>query len=104
MWTIVGDAGAMDMDEARTRAEKMLASIRRGEEVPADPGDTLFEALRRTSRAGCACPLGPCRRAFSDAAATLGHWSAKTGPLVRQSQTAKAIPHTHGSGRRRSQG
>ncbi len=45
VWKIVGDAGEMNVDEARTRAGEMLAAIRRGEEVPADPGDTLFEAV-----------------------------------------------------------
>lgn len=48
VWKIVGDAGEMDVAEARTRAKKMLAAIRRGEEVPADPGDTLFEAVAET--------------------------------------------------------
>ena len=48
VWRIVGDAGEMNVDEARTRAGEMLAAIRRGEEVPADPGDTLFEAVAET--------------------------------------------------------
>ena len=48
VWKIVGDAGEMNVDEARTRAGEMLAAIRRGEEVPADPGDTLFEAVAET--------------------------------------------------------
>ena len=48
VWKIVGDAGEMNVDEARTRAGEMLAAIRRGEELPADPGDTLFEAVAET--------------------------------------------------------
>ena len=48
VWKIVGDAGETNVDEARTRAGEMLAAIRRGEEVPADPGDTLFEAVAET--------------------------------------------------------
>ena len=48
MWKIVGDAGAMNVHQARTRAEEMLAAIRRGEEVPAAPADTLFEAVAET--------------------------------------------------------
>ena len=48
IWKIVGDAGEMDVGEARTRAVEMLAAIRRGEGAPADSGDTLFEAVAET--------------------------------------------------------
>ena len=48
MWKIVGVAGEMNVDEVRTRAAEMLAAIRRGEGVPADPEDTLFEAVAET--------------------------------------------------------
>ena len=47
-WKIVGDAAGMSADEARSRATKMLAAIRRGEGVPPDPSETLFEAVAET--------------------------------------------------------
>ena len=43
IWKIVGDAAAMDVGEARSRARGTLAAIRRGKDVPRDPGETLFE-------------------------------------------------------------
>ena len=48
VWRIVGDAGAMDIGEARSLAKTMLAAVRRGEAVPARPEDTLFEAVAET--------------------------------------------------------
>ena len=48
IWKIVGDAGTMDVREARPRAAAMLAAIRRGEEVPGEPDETLFEAVAET--------------------------------------------------------
>ncbi len=48
IWKIVGDAASMDLAEARSRATRMLAAIRRGEEVPPDPSDLLFEAVAET--------------------------------------------------------
>ena len=45
VWKIVGDAAAMDVREARSRARGTLAAIRRGEDAPRDPGETLFEAV-----------------------------------------------------------
>ena len=48
VWKIVGEAGAMDLAEARSVAETMLAAIRRGEAVPAPPEETLFEAVAET--------------------------------------------------------
>ena len=43
VWKIVGDANSMSVGEARRRADEMLAAIRRGEDAPPHPGETLFE-------------------------------------------------------------
>ena len=43
IWKIVGDADSMTVAEARSRAGAILTAIRRGEEVPPHPGETLFE-------------------------------------------------------------
>ena len=48
VWKIVGDAAAMDVGEARSCAVRTLAAIRRGEDPPRDPGETLFEAVAET--------------------------------------------------------
>ena len=45
VWKIVGDAENMGIGEARASATEMLAAIRRGEEVPYRPEETLFEAV-----------------------------------------------------------
>ncbi|MYJ96090.1 MAG: site-specific integrase [Proteobacteria bacterium] len=45
VWTIVGDAAAMDVREARSRAAHVLAAIRLGNGLPGDPAETLFEAV-----------------------------------------------------------
>ena len=45
IWKIVGDAGTLDVPEARSLAKEMLAAIRRGETVPRRPDETLFEAV-----------------------------------------------------------
>jgi len=45
IWKIVGDAAAMDVNEARTRAAAMLAAIRREGPMPALPEETVFEAV-----------------------------------------------------------
>ncbi len=47
IWKIIGDAEAMDVREARSRATETLDAIRRGEGA-APPGDTLFEAVAET--------------------------------------------------------
>ena len=48
VWKIVGDAGTMNIDEARASAVETLAAIRRGEEAPHRPDETLFEAIAET--------------------------------------------------------
>ena len=48
VWKIVGDAAAMSVEEARLRAVRTLAAIRRGEDPPHDPAETLFEAVAET--------------------------------------------------------
>ena len=48
IWKIVGDAGSMSVGEARSLAGDMLTAIRRGEEAPRAPGETLFEAVAET--------------------------------------------------------
>ena len=44
-WRIVGDANSITIDEGRTRADSMLASIRRPTDSQASPEDTRFEAV-----------------------------------------------------------
>ena len=44
-WNIVGDANAISIDEARTRAASMLAAIRSRTDSTAVPQDTRFEAI-----------------------------------------------------------
>ena len=48
VWKIVGDFGEIDVAEARSRADGMLAAIRRGEPAPARPEEALFEAVAET--------------------------------------------------------
>ena len=45
VWQILGDANAMTLDEARSRAASMLAAIRHGSDVPASAQETGFEAV-----------------------------------------------------------
>jgi len=44
VWKIVGDAGSMEIAEARSRARETLVSVRRGEDARL-PDDTLFETV-----------------------------------------------------------
>ena len=48
IWNIVGDAGAMTVDEARSRAGALLAAIRAGADAPAPPDATRFETVAET--------------------------------------------------------
>ena len=48
VWKTVGEFGAVDVNEARSRASSMLAAIRRGEPAPAGPEEALFEAVAET--------------------------------------------------------
>ena len=48
IWKIVGDADSMTVAEARSRAGAILTAIRRGEDAPRDPRETLFEAVAET--------------------------------------------------------
>ena len=48
VWKILGDAATMSLDEARSSAVRALAAIRRGEDPPRDPAETLFEAVAET--------------------------------------------------------
>lgn len=48
VWKIVGDAGAMSVADARSRATETLAAIRRGEDVTLQPGGALFEDVAAT--------------------------------------------------------
>ena len=45
VWKIVGDANAMNVDEARARAASLLAAIRCDADAPAPPDSTRFEAV-----------------------------------------------------------
>ena len=42
VWKILGDAATMSVDEAQSSAVRTLAAIRRGEDPPRDPAETLF--------------------------------------------------------------
>ena len=48
IWNIVGDASAMTVDEARTRAASLLAVIRCNANAPVSPEATRFEAVAET--------------------------------------------------------
>ena len=48
VWKIVGYAGSMSIEEARASAVEVLAAIRRGEEAPRRPDETVFEAVATT--------------------------------------------------------
>ncbi|MDE0382585.1 MAG: integrase arm-type DNA-binding domain-containing protein, partial [Defluviicoccus sp.] len=48
VWKIVGDAGSIGVREARSRATGMLAAIKRGENAPPRPDETLFETVAAT--------------------------------------------------------
>ena len=48
VWKILGDTATMSVDEARSSAVRTLAAIRRGEDPPLDPAETLFEAVAET--------------------------------------------------------
>ena len=45
VWRMVGDAEAVSLAEARSRATETLAAIRRGERALPPPGDTYFETV-----------------------------------------------------------
>ena len=45
IWKIVGDSGALDVREARSLAETVLAAVRCGEASPDQPGEALFETV-----------------------------------------------------------
>ena len=53
IWKMVGDAGTVSVPEARSRAGEMLAAIRRGEDAPHAPGETLFETVGETAFRRC---------------------------------------------------
>ena len=48
VWKILGDSSDLSVREARSRASKTLAAIRRGEPAPPMPDETLFEAVAET--------------------------------------------------------
>ena len=48
IWKTIGGAETMTVGEARFRAAELLAAIRRGEGLPADPEETLFEKIAET--------------------------------------------------------
>ena len=54
IWKIVGDAATTSVNGARSRAAQTIAAIRRGEEAPRDPAETLFEAVAETVFERCA--------------------------------------------------
>ena len=49
VWKIVGEAGAMRVADARSRAAEMLTAIRRGGTACPGPGEPLFEAVAETA-------------------------------------------------------
>ena len=48
IWNVVGDASAMNVDEARTRAASMLAAIRCDADAPNMANATRFESVAET--------------------------------------------------------
>ncbi len=48
VWKVVGDAGEMEVREARSRSAEIMAAVRRDEGVPPDLEDTIFEAVAET--------------------------------------------------------
>ena len=52
VWKILGNAATVSVDEARSSAVRTLAAIRRGEEAPRDPAETVFERYRRVWKSG----------------------------------------------------
>ena len=48
IWKMVGDASAMNVDEARARAASLLAAIRYGADAPASPDATRVETVAKT--------------------------------------------------------
>ena len=48
VWKIVGDAVTTNVGEARSCAEAMLVAIKRGEDAPRRPKETLFETVAET--------------------------------------------------------
>lgn len=48
IWKIVGDSETLDVREARWRANKILAAVRSGENVPCRPDETIFGAVAET--------------------------------------------------------
>ena len=48
VWKILGDARAVNVIEARSRAAATLAAVRRGEPVPLLSDETLFESVAET--------------------------------------------------------
>ena len=48
IWRILGDANAIDIDEARTQAASLLAAIRCDGDAPASPDATRFETVAET--------------------------------------------------------
>ena len=48
IWKIVGDAATTSVVDARSHAAGMLAAIRRGENTPSRPDETVFEAVAET--------------------------------------------------------
>ena len=49
VWKIVGNVCRVSVDEARASAAGMLAAIRRGENAPRSPDETLFETVAETA-------------------------------------------------------
>ena len=60
VWKIVGDANAMHLDEARTRAALLLSALREGTEPPASTEETLFESVSEAVFRRCARIWKPC--------------------------------------------
>lgn len=48
IWKIVGDAETIEVGEARSRAARIVAAMRRGDTAPLGPDETLFEVVART--------------------------------------------------------
>ena len=76
IWKIVGDANAMTLAEARTRAASLLAAIRCGADTPASPDATrLLVATKK-----CAPSRRWRRRTAGSTDRLVSCWPSTSGP------------------------
>ena len=75
VWKIVGNVGAMSVDEARTQAASVLAPIRCGSDAPASADATRFESVAETVFRRCARVWKPRTHRLRGPGASAGLWT-----------------------------